>query len=128
MNDISGGMDGSGARSTLPISKLRGVPQQARVKLKARRITTCGQLLLAAARAGEAALTLPVHRGERGHPAIFAASLFGELADPSLKGGARTVTYRHLAQALLVDVDDSGVLIDVDTPEIYRTVLTGEGQ
>jgi predicted flap endonuclease-1-like 5' DNA nuclease len=33
---------------TLPISKLRGVPFQARVALKVRRITTCSQLLAAA--------------------------------------------------------------------------------
>jgi predicted flap endonuclease-1-like 5' DNA nuclease len=33
----------------LPISKLRGVPFQARVALKVRRITTCNQLLAAAA-------------------------------------------------------------------------------
>ncbi len=34
---------------TLPVSKLRGVPQTARVRLKNLRITTCGQLLAAAA-------------------------------------------------------------------------------
>ncbi|MCB1885547.1 MAG: DUF4332 domain-containing protein [Geminicoccaceae bacterium] len=34
---------------SLPISKLRGVPQTARVRLKSRRITNCGQLLAAAA-------------------------------------------------------------------------------
>jgi predicted flap endonuclease-1-like 5' DNA nuclease len=34
---------------TLPISKLRGVPFQVRVALKVRRITTCSQLLTAAA-------------------------------------------------------------------------------
>ncbi len=34
----------------LPISKLRGVPFQVRVALKVRRITTCSQLLNAAAR------------------------------------------------------------------------------
>lgn len=33
----------------LPVSKLRGVPQTARVRLKSLRITTCGQLLAAAA-------------------------------------------------------------------------------
>lgn len=37
----------------LPISKLRGVPFQARVALKVRRITTCNQLLAAAARKAE---------------------------------------------------------------------------
>lgn len=34
---------------TLPISKLRGVPFQARVALKVRKVTTCSQLLSAAA-------------------------------------------------------------------------------
>jgi predicted flap endonuclease-1-like 5' DNA nuclease len=37
------------ANYALPISKLRGVPFQARVALKVRRITTCNQLLAAAA-------------------------------------------------------------------------------
>jgi len=39
------------SRSSLPISKLRGVPQRARVALKTRRITSCGQLLHAAGKA-----------------------------------------------------------------------------
>jgi predicted flap endonuclease-1-like 5' DNA nuclease len=37
----------------LPLSKLRGVPQQYRTLLKARRITSCGQLLAAAASADQ---------------------------------------------------------------------------
>ena len=37
---------------SLPISKLRGVPQTARVRLKSRRITNCGQILEAAAVVG----------------------------------------------------------------------------
>jgi uncharacterized protein DUF4332 len=37
------------AEPLLPLSKLRGVPFQARVALKVRKITTCGQLLAAAA-------------------------------------------------------------------------------
>jgi predicted flap endonuclease-1-like 5' DNA nuclease len=39
------------SRSSLPISKLRGVPQRVRVALKTRRITSCGQLLHAAGKA-----------------------------------------------------------------------------
>lgn len=39
------------SRSSLPISKLRGVPQRVRVALKTKRITSCGQLLRAAGRA-----------------------------------------------------------------------------
>ena len=82
--------------------------------------------LIAAAHAAGADLTLPVHGSERGHPAVFGAALFAELADPALEGGARTVTYRHLEGALLVEVDDAGVLTDIDTPEIYESVLAAQ--
>jgi molybdenum cofactor cytidylyltransferase len=79
--------------------------------------------LLDAARRDGALLTVPVHRGKRGHPAVFGSMLFAELADPGLKGGARIVVHRHLDRALLVDVDDPGVLMDIDTPESYAVVL-----
>src|SRR5215212_560656 len=39
---------GQNARYTLPISKLRGLPERARLALKVQRITTCEQLLAAA--------------------------------------------------------------------------------
>jgi nicotine blue oxidoreductase len=81
--------------------------------------------LLAAARSSGAALTLPVYGSERGHPAVFGRSLFAELSDPSLEGGARTVTHRHLDDARLVEVDDAGVLTDIDTPEIYEAAIGG---
>jgi CTP:molybdopterin cytidylyltransferase MocA len=79
--------------------------------------------LLAAARAERAPLTIPTYRGERGHPAVFAAALFAELADPALQGGARTVVHRHLERVLLVEVDDAGVITDIDTPEAYMAVV-----
>ena len=79
--------------------------------------------LLAAARGAAAPLTVPMHQGKRGHPSVFGSALFAELTDPSLEGGARTVVHRHLERALLVDVDDAGVLTDIDTPEAYAAVL-----
>ena len=81
--------------------------------------------LLDAIQSSGAALALPVYESARGHPAVFGTSLFVELSDPSLEGGARTVTYRHLADALLVDVDDPGVLTDIDTPEMYEEAVAG---
>jgi len=78
--------------------------------------------LLDAARTGGALLTLPTHRGKRGHPAIFSTALFAELADPTLVGGARTVVHRHLARAQRLEVDDPGVLVDIDTPDAYAEV------
>lgn len=80
--------------------------------------------LIEAARAEGSPLTIPLFESKRGHPAIFGKALFVELLDPALEGGAKTVVYRHLSDALLVDVDDSGVVIDVDTPDAYEAVLT----
>jgi len=84
------------------------------------------RLLLDATRSAESALTVPMYRSKRGHPAIFGKALFLELLDPELEGGAKTVVYRHLPDALLVEVDDEGVMIDIDTPAAYEAVLTSE--
>jgi len=81
--------------------------------------------LLAAARASEAPLTIPLFESKRGHPAIFDRSLFTELLDPELEGGAKTVVHRHLGEALLVEVEDPGVMLDIDTPDAYEAVIAG---
>ncbi|EHR70452.1 putative MobA-like protein [Burkholderiales bacterium JOSHI_001] len=53
------------------------------------------------------------HRGRRGHPVGFAAELYPELAQLTGDDGARRVLARYPSNA--VDVDDPGVLMDVDT-------------
>jgi molybdenum cofactor cytidylyltransferase len=55
------------------------------------------------------------HRGRRGHPVGFAAELYPELAQLSGDDGARRVLARYPSNA--VEVDDPGVLMDVDTEE-----------
>lgn len=47
-------------RCSLPISKLRGVPAQMRMALKAHRVTTCEQLLDTAGKAGDRSLFVRV--------------------------------------------------------------------
>ncbi|HSW30563.1 MAG TPA: nucleotidyltransferase family protein [Longimicrobiales bacterium] len=78
--------------------------------------------LVAALGAVGGPLVLPTFGGHRGHPAVFHRRLFPELLDPALEGGARTVVHRHLQEAGLVEVDDPGVLADIDTPDAYRAV------
>ncbi len=76
-----------------------------------------------------APLTLPTHEGERGHPARLPGQRSSRSsATRSLEGGAQTVVHRHLADALLVEVDDPGVLIDIDTPDAYESVLAETGR
>ena len=53
------------------------------------------------------------HRGRRGHPVGFAAELYSELILLRGDEGARRVMARYPAQG--VELDDPGVLIDVDT-------------
>ncbi|MEP7282145.1 MAG: nucleotidyltransferase family protein [Rubrivivax sp.] len=55
------------------------------------------------------------HLGRRGHPVGFSAELFSELIELSGDEGARRLLARY--PAFGVDVDDAGVLFDVDTAE-----------
>lgn len=75
--------------------------------------------LLSAARPTSPALVLPMLGDERGHPSYMGRSLFDELLDPALEGGARIVVHRHLDEAILIPVDDAGVRADLDTPQAY---------
>ena len=59
-----------------------------------------------------------------GHPVLFDRSLFAELRQAPLDGGAKTVVRRHEARILHVVPPDEGCLHDVDTPEDYRSLLS----
>ena len=66
------------------------------------------------------------HRGRRGHPVGFAAELYSELSLLTGDEGARRLIARYPALAL--DLDDPGVLVDVDTIDdlaVVRQGLTG---
>jgi len=60
------------------------------------------------------------HRGRRGHPVVFSRALFKELLDTPEDQGARAVVNRDPARVAYVDVDDSGVTRDLDTPADLR--------
>ena len=62
----------------------------------------------------------PSHNGRSGHPVIFSRDVVTELLRPNLPEGARTVIERHSRDAEIMDVDDPGVLIDIDTPADYQ--------
>lgn len=55
------------------------------------------------------------HRGRRGHPVAFAAEIYSELVTLAGDEGARRLIGRYPAHG--VDVDDAGVLMDLDTAE-----------
>ena len=58
------------------------------------------------------------YRGRRGHPVGFSAELYSELLELRGDDGARRIVARYPAQA--VEVDDVGVLLDIDTREDFQ--------
>ena len=73
-----------------------------------------GTLLAVAGALQQHPVAYAQYRGRRGHPVAFAAELYSELIQISGDDGARRVMLRYPAHGQ--DVDDPGVLLDVDTP------------
>lgn len=59
----------------------------------------------------------PVYRGRRGHPVGFSGRLREELLALKGEGGAREVLHRLAARTQFIEVQDAGILRDVDRPE-----------
>lgn len=70
-------------------------------------------LVAVAAALADHAVAYAQHQGRRGHPVAFAAELYSELVVLDGDEGARRLVARYPAHG--VDVDDPGVLVDVDT-------------
>lgn len=58
----------------------------------------------------------PRHAGQLGHPVIFGRAFWPELGQLSGDQGARYVVKRNASACKIIDVDDPGILLDVDTP------------
>ena len=56
------------------------------------------------------------YRGRRGHPVIFDSAVFAELMGAPEDQGARVVVNADVARVAYVEVDDPGVVLDLDTP------------
>ncbi len=66
------------------------------------------------------------YRGRRGHPVAFAAELYSELTQLSGDDGARRVMLRYPAYGQ--EVEDPGVLLDIDTPTDLDTLRKAHAQ
>lgn len=72
---------------------------------------------------GQHPVVFAQYRGRRGHPVGFAAELFSDLVQLSGDEGARRVVARYPSYGL--EVDDSGVLVDVDTEADLDALRSG---
>ncbi len=73
-------------------------------------------------RGGGSGLVIPRYRGMRGHPVCAARKFIPEFLALPAEAQAREVVHRHAGEACYVDVDDPGILRDVDDPEAYAAL------
>ncbi|HEY6343759.1 MAG TPA: nucleotidyltransferase family protein [Bryobacteraceae bacterium] len=63
-------------------------------------------------------------RGQkRGHPVFAAPPIAREILALPPTDQARDVVHRHVPDTLYVDVDDAGILADIDDPAAYRQLI-----
>lgn len=72
-----------------------------------------------------APLAIPRYQGRHGHPILFDAAIAAELLALPPGATARDVIHRHRHQTRFVDVDDPGILADIDDPAAYAALLRG---
>lgn len=82
--------------------------------------------LLAEWRATKAPVVRPRYQGRHGHPVVFDRDAFSALWEAPLDEGARAVVRAFGPAVRTLEVDDPGVVLDIDSPSDLA-VLTGQG-
>ena len=62
-------------------------------------------------------IVVPVFRGQRGHPVLFGREIWPRLQALTGDVGGKELLHRHPEDVCEVEVDDRGVLVDIDRPE-----------
>ncbi len=66
---------------------------------------------------------VPRHQGRHGHPVLFTAGLIPEFLQLPPEAEARIVIRRNIAHTSYADVEDPGILKDIDDPQAYAELL-----
>jgi len=67
-------------------------------------------------------LCIPRYQGRRGHPIWFSRELIPELIAVREPRTAKDVVHAHRAETLFVDLDDPGIVADIDDPAAYHAL------
>jgi molybdenum cofactor cytidylyltransferase len=62
-------------------------------------------------------IVLPVYKGRRGHPVIFASRLYEELLDAPLETGARAVVWAHSEGVSEMETSEEGCVLNLNDPD-----------
>jgi molybdenum cofactor cytidylyltransferase len=69
------------------------------------------------------AVTIPSYRGRRGHPVLISRRLFPELVALGPDVGANTVIRKYGDFTQVLELNDPGVVTDIDDPESYQSLV-----
>ncbi len=62
----------------------------------------------------------PQFNKKSGHPIIFPQTLFSEIKNAPMELGARYVTSKFPHQTSFINVNDPGILININSPQMYQ--------
>jgi len=71
-------------------------------------------------------LRVPRYRGLNGHPIWFSSALIGEFLGLGESGAARDIVRAHARETEFIEVDDPGVVADIDDAAAYHALLEAE--
>ena len=75
-------------------------------------------------RRSQAQIVIPMHRGQRGNPVLLDRSVFAEVMALEGDVGSRAIFAKHLDQIVNVEVEDEGIVLDLDDPADYERLKT----
>jgi len=87
------------------------------------RASTVGKIVEAARDAESETVIAPQVLGRHGHPVYVARELIPEFLELPAEATARDVIHRWRHRTGYIEVDDGGVVRDIDDPEAYRQLL-----
>lgn len=76
--------------------------------------------ILEAAETSPESILIPTYQGRRGHPIALPWRIACKVTELPLGAGINALVALHAAVVVEIDVDDPGVVDDLDTPEDYR--------
>jgi molybdenum cofactor cytidylyltransferase len=75
-------------------------------------------------RRSQAQIVIPMHQGKRGNPVLLDRSVFAEVMALEGDTGSRAIFAKHLDQIVNVEVEDEGIVLDLDDPVDYERLKT----
>lgn len=79
---------------------------------------TLHQIMAGYHRSG-AQIVIPLHQGNRGNPVLLSRSVFPEVMALEGDTGCRAIFPNHLDTILKVEIEDPGILLDIDNQDDY---------